>query len=106
MVRDPAERGEDGEEGRPGERDKCRRNKKRKREGRRKERSVRQERGGVEGGGCILPHSLLSEGFWTGLGAAEREGRWRVEERRGTEPRGGAGVAFVCFPRFKASLEK
>lgn len=38
--------------------------------------------------------------------AAEREGRWRVEERRGMERRGGAGVAFVCFPRFKASLEK
>lgn len=40
---------------------------------------------------------------WT---RASGEGR-KVEERRGdgAEGRGGR-VAFVCFPRFKASLEK
>lgn len=50
-----------------------------------------------------------TEGFWMGRGPAEREARgggWRRGERRGMEGRGGAGVAFVCFPRFKASLEK
>lgn len=101
MVRDLAER-----ERRPESRgrNKCRRNKDRKRGGRKKEKSVRKLGWGVLGGvGCIPPHSLLSGVFgW----AAEREGRWRVEERRGMERRGGAGVAFVCFPRFKASLEK
>lgn len=101
MVRDLAER-----ERRPESRgrNKCRRNKDRKRGGRKKAKSVRKLGWGVlGGGGCIPPHSLLSGVFgW----AAEREGRWRVEERRGMERRGGAGVAFVCFPRFKASLEK
>lgn len=101
MVRDLAER-----ERRPESRgrNKCRRNKDRKRGGRKKEKSARKLGWGVLGGrGCIPPHSLLSGVFgW----AAEREGRWRVEERRGMERRGGAGVAFVCFPRFKASLEK
>lgn len=101
MVRDLAER-----ERRPESRgrNKCRRNKDRKRGGRKKEKSARKLGWGVlRGGGCIPPHSLLSGVFgW----AAEREGRWRVEERRGMERRGGAGVAFVCFPRFKASLEK
>lgn len=106
MVRDLAER-----ERRPESRgrNKCRRNKDRKREGRKKEKSARKLGWGVVVcwgvgvGGCIPPHSLLSGVFgW----AAEREGRWRVEERRGMERRGGAGVAFVCFPRFKASLEK
>jgi len=38
--------------------------------------------------------------------ASGREGR-KVEARRvGWKARGGADVAFVCFPRFKASLEK
>lgn len=105
MVRDPAERERRTE--RRG-RDKCRRNKERKRGGRRKERRGEERKVEEEaGGGYIPPLSPLSEGFWTGRGPAEREGkRWRVEERRGMEGRGGAGVAFVCFPRFKASLEK
>lgn len=46
-------------------------------------------------------------GFF-GQGEGQQRGKegGRVEERRGMEPRGGASVAFVCFPRFKASLEK
>lgn len=102
MVRDPAERERRTE--RRG-RDKCRGNKERKRRGRRKEKSVRREerrrRGKLHS--STLP---LVRGFLDGRGPAEREGRWRVEERRGMEGRGGAAVAFVCFPRFKASLEK
>lgn len=43
-----------------------------------------------------------------GRGPAEREVRWKAggEKRDGVGRRGGARVAFVCFPRFKASLEK
>ena len=65
----------------------------------------RGERGG---GGCIPPLSPLVRGFLDRARASgEGRERWRVEERRrGMEGRGGAGVAFVCFPRFKASLEK
>lgn len=97
MVRDPAERERRTE--RRG-RDKCRRNKERKRRGRRGERGA----GGGGGGGGGLHSSTLPlvRGFLDGRGPAER----KVEERRGMEGRGGAGVAFVCFPRFKASLEK
>lgn len=57
-----------------------------------------------EFGGGIPPHSVLFTGF---LGNGERQ--WRGEERAeggGDGWKGGAGVAFVCFPRFKASLEK
>lgn len=43
-----------------------------------------------------------------GRGPVEREGRWKAggEKRDGVGRRGGARVAFVCFPRLKASLEK
>lgn len=97
MVRDLAER-----ERRPESRgrNKCRRNKDRKRGGRKKEKSARK----VGWGGVAFLHIPSCPGVFGW--AAEREGRWRVEERRGMERRGGARVAFVCFPRFKASLEK
>lgn len=97
MVRYPAER-----ERRAGgrERDKCRRNRERREEG---EECVERE-GGLGG---IPPHSPLFMGFPDRARACREERkRWMVEERRGLEGRGGAGVAFVCFPRFKASLEK
>lgn len=60
--------------GRGGERDTCRRIKGRKRGGRTVGRS---------GGGCIPPHSLLSEGFWTGEGrqGGKGSGGWRRGER-------------------------
>lgn len=87
MVRDPAER-ERRTASRGG--DKCI-------EGIKRERGEEcAERGGTGWVRCIPTLSLWSEGFWTCEGRAQRK----------VEARGGADVAFVCFPRFKASLEK
>lgn len=61
---------------------------------------------GVGGGGLHSSTLPLVRGFLDGRGPAEREGRWRGGGEERMEGRGGAGVAFVCFPRFKASLEK
>lgn len=64
------------------------------------------ERRGVGGHSSTLS---LVHGF-SGQGEGLQRGKEKVdvggEERVGGEGRGGAGVAFVCFPRFKASLEK
>lgn len=68
------------------------------------ERSVRREEGRghsstlslVEGGGGGLDRARASRE------ERKKGGGWG----RGEGWRGGAGVAFVCFPRFKASLEK
>lgn len=64
--------------------------------------------GGAEGGGgCIPPLSPLSEGFWTGRGPAEREGkRWRVEERRGMEGKGRGRCGFCLLPTFQSQSWK
>lgn len=59
--------------------------------------------GEVEGWGhsSSLPPSLL--GFLDGTRAGRKR---RRRKGKGGGEQGGAGAAFVCFPRFKASLEK
>lgn len=61
-------------------------------------------RGGEGRGGSFLPTRRWAFSDGTQGKGVLGEGRERC--RRGERWRGGAGVAFVCFPRFKASLEK
>ncbi|KAA8594330.1 hypothetical protein FQN60_005164 [Etheostoma spectabile] len=63
------------------------------------ERKERSEKGeGVGGGGLHSSTLPLVRGFLDERGPAEREGRWRVEERRGMEGRGGAGLQLHRSP--------
>lgn len=64
-------------------------------------RSVRRKE--EEEGGRIPPHSL-SDRFR--MDESQRRGKEGGRWRRGEGRRGGARVAFVCFPRLKAGLEK
>lgn len=97
MVRDPAER-----ERRPERRgrDKCGRNKDRNG---RKERTVRREaRGGGGAGVAFLHIPSCPRVFLDGRGPAEREGRWRVEERREMERKGRGRSGFCLLPTFQS----